>query len=79
MLREEILPLTQYYAYIEISDAPHEEGYPHLTFGKDLWRGYGELALSAPNFAMKRVADRADVYPVFRQLFAKSNSRSVAT
>ena len=39
LLREAILPLTQYYAYIEISDAPHEEGYPHLTFGKDLWRG----------------------------------------
>ncbi len=78
LLRDAILPLTQYYAYIEISDGPQEENYPHLSFGKDLWRGYCELAESAPNFAMKRVADRADVYPVFRQLFAKSNSKSDA-
>jgi uncharacterized sporulation protein YeaH/YhbH (DUF444 family) len=71
LLTEAILPISQYFAYIEIADRP-ESGYgAGLLGGKDLWRGYATLTGSSPNFAMKRVAGPGDIYPVFRELFAK--------
>ncbi len=71
LLANGLLPLAQYYAYIEIGEATRDESPAGFAYAKDLWRGYAELAKSAPNFAMKHVSDRAHVYPVFRQLFAK--------
>ena len=77
LLAEAILPLTQYYAYIEIAD----EGSLDDGGGreKDLWRAYAGLKEAAPNFAMARVAGRADIYPVFRKLFAKHPRKGAAT
>jgi uncharacterized protein len=66
MLGQAILPLTQYYAYIEIADEDASDARE-----KDLWRAYAGLKEKASNFAMARVAGRADIYPVFRKLFAK--------
>jgi hypothetical protein len=69
LLAEEILPLTQYYAHIEIAaeGATNSDESRHT----DLWRAYAGLTKAASNFAMARVATRADIYPVFRQLFAR--------
>ncbi len=36
------------------------------------------LKEAAQNFAMARVADRADIYPVFRKLFAKQTAKGAA-
>ena len=76
LLTDEVLSLSQYYAYIEIADRLDDDqpGASQLT-GKELWRGYAALAEIAPNFAMKRVAGPADIYPVFRELFAKQNRK----
>jgi uncharacterized protein len=76
LLAEAILPLTQYYAYIEIAD----EGAALDGGGreKDLWRAYAGLKEAAPNFAMARVAGRADIYPVFRKLFARQAKQGAA-
>ena len=69
LLAGAILPSTQYYAYIEIADegARDDDGGRQ----KDLWRAYAGLKEAASNFATARVAGRADIYPVFRKLFAK--------
>jgi uncharacterized protein len=69
LLAEAILPQTQYYAHIEIAaeGAINSDESPHT----DLWRAYAGLKEGASNFAMARVATRADIYPVFRQLFAR--------
>ena len=69
LLAEAILPLTQYYAHIEIAaeGAINSDESRHT----DLWRAYASLKEAASNFAMARVATRADIYPVFRQLFAR--------
>jgi uncharacterized sporulation protein YeaH/YhbH (DUF444 family) len=72
LLSQKILALTQYYAYIEIGEPTRDEGMAFSAYAKDLWRGYVEMAKSQPNFAMRHVRDRADVYPVFRQLFSKT-------
>ncbi len=78
LLANGLLPLAQYYAYIEIGEATRDESPAGFAYAKDLWRGYAELAKSAPNFAMKHVSDRAHVYPVFRQLFAKHRTEGKA-
>ncbi len=75
MLMQSILPLVQYYAYIEIAD----EDSPIDVGGKELWRAYAGLKEAAPNFALARVAGRADIYPVFRKLFARQTSKGAAT
>ena len=76
LLAQAILPLTQYYAYIEIAD----EGAALDGGGreKDLWRAYAGLKEAASNFAMARVAGRADIYPVFRKLFARQAKQGAA-
>jgi uncharacterized protein len=74
LLMQSILPLVQYYAYIEIAD----EGSPLDVSGKELWRAYAGLKEAAPGFAMARVAGRADIYPVFRKLFARQPSKGAA-
>jgi uncharacterized sporulation protein YeaH/YhbH (DUF444 family) len=75
LLNDEILPTTQYFAYIEIADRDLSS---HWSGGdsKELWRGYAELADSAPNFAMRKVATPADIYPVFRELFARNREKA---
>ncbi len=78
LLANGLLPLAQYYAYIEIGEVTRDENPAGFAYAKDLWRGYAELAKSAPNFAMKHVSDRAHVYPVFRQLFAKHRTEGKA-
>jgi uncharacterized sporulation protein YeaH/YhbH (DUF444 family) len=75
LLEAEILPLAQYFAYIEIAERGESRGWGGPTGGKDLWRGYAGLAQRAPTFAMKQVAAPADIYPVFRELFAKSKAK----
>jgi len=76
LLAEAILPLTQYYAYIEIADEGVSDHGGHRE--KDLWRAYAGLKEAAPNFAMARVASRADIYPVFRKLFARQAKQGAA-
>jgi len=72
LLKEAILPLCQYYAYLEVG--PEDEGGPLATRSartSSLWRAI-ETALdpSAP-LAMRKVRHRRDIYPVFRELFAR--------
>ena len=75
MLSEAILPTTQYYAYIEIGERDNAHHWSGQD-SKELWRGYAELAESSPNFAMRKVAAPADIYPVFRELFARQREKA---
>jgi len=60
LLNERLLPLLQYYCYIEITDRGHQE----------LWQFYEKLVETNPEgFAMRGIEDYADIYPVFRDLF----------
>ena len=76
LLAEAILPLAQYYAYIEIVAEGASDG--DESRQSDLWRAYAGLKEAAPNFAMARVAGRADIYPVFRKLFARQTRHGAA-
>jgi len=71
LLTEEILPVCQYFAYVEVYDPRQMEIFASGVNVSELWRHYAAAA-DRPNFAMKRVFNKGDVFPVFRQLFAKS-------
>ena len=72
ILNEHIMPLCQYYAYIEILDEREMEVFANEDSGAELWRAYRAAASQWPNFATKRIAKPADIFPVFRELFRKS-------
>ena len=62
ILSEQILPLVQYYSYVEITPQDHQM----------LWYEYEKVMAENPNsFAMQQISDPSDIYPVFRHLFER--------
>lgn len=74
ILRDAILPLCQYYAYIEILDEREMKAFASEDSGAELWRAYRSVAGRRPNFATKRISKPADIFPVFRELFKKADA-----
>jgi uncharacterized sporulation protein YeaH/YhbH (DUF444 family) len=72
ILNGQIMPLCQYYAYIEILDEREMEVFANEDSGAELWRAYRTVSVFWPNFATKRIARPSDIFPVFRELFKKS-------
>jgi len=72
LLTEEILPICQYFAYVEVYDPRQEEIFLSSLNVSELWKDYASVAPARPNFAMKRVFSKSDVFPVLHQLFAKT-------
>lgn len=71
ILREQLLPLCQYYAYVEVLDEREAGMFRSEANASLLWRDYKAIAEERSNFAMRRVFSKADIFPVFRDLFAK--------
>jgi uncharacterized sporulation protein YeaH/YhbH (DUF444 family) len=71
LLTDQILPICQYFAYVEVHDERQAEIFMSNQNVSDLWKDYAACAPRA-NFAMKRVFNKSDVFPVFHQLFAKT-------
>lgn len=65
-LRDAVLPLTRYFAYIEVPD--------DVLRRSPLWAEYEELAGAGGVFAMTRVTRANEIYPVFRELFRKETA-----
>ncbi len=61
LLDKQILPVTRYYSYIEITRRAHQT----------LWREYEALQANCDNFAMQNIRTVEDIFPVFRELFKK--------
>lgn len=61
LLRDKIMPLLQYFAYIEIMPRHHQS----------LWEVYQKVGEQYPNFAMENIDTVADIYPVFHELFKR--------
>ncbi|MDA4847140.1 YeaH/YhbH family protein [Hoeflea poritis] len=74
ILNEELMKDCQYFAYVEIVDEAEAEFLNSEENGIELWREYRRVAGRWPNFAMKRIARPGDIYPVFRELFAKKTA-----
>ncbi len=74
LLKNAILPLCQYYAYLEVGHAKDDGG-----DATSLWRAYELVAGSDDRMAMRKVSHRRDIYPVFRELFAKGGAKAEAS
>ena len=65
LVEQKLLPASQYFAYIEVSERPG----PGETI---VWHGYKEVADRHKHFAMRRVSNLAEIFPVFHELFSSS-------
>ena len=63
LLTDFILPVCRYFAYVQVAD---EE--------QNLWEEYTRLQISHPQFAMRKVTQAGQIYPVFRDLFKKEGA-----
>jgi uncharacterized protein len=63
ILADRILPLVRYFAYVQVAE---EE--------QNLWDEYAQLAAETKTFAMRKVTEASQIYPVFRELFKKERS-----
>jgi len=62
LMSDHLLPLCQYYSYIEITPHDHQA----------LWRTYEEVHEAYPEkFSLQHIIGVEDIYPVFRELFHK--------
>ncbi|MDO6442962.1 MULTISPECIES: YeaH/YhbH family protein [unclassified Marinobacter] len=62
LLTDSILPLVQYFAYVEITPQDHQM----------LWHEYERVQERFPeSFAQQQIADPGEIYPVFRRLFER--------
>jgi hypothetical protein len=79
LLTKSILPACQYYAYLEVGrDSEHfPPGF--IRRDSDLWQTYSGLIRNGAPMAMRKVGHRRDIYPVFRELFAKKTQGEQAT
>ena len=64
LLVNKIMPLLQYYAYVEITPDEHQR----------LWHEYLAVKQQCANFAIQRIDGLEDIYPVFRKLFRKKEA-----
>jgi uncharacterized sporulation protein YeaH/YhbH (DUF444 family) len=79
LLTKTILPACQYYAYLEVGrDSEHfPPGF--IRRDSDLWQTYSAIIRAGAPMAMRKVGHRRDIYPVFRELFAKKTQGEQAT
>lgn len=61
LMDEKIMPLLQYFTYIEIMPRHHQS----------LWEVYQKIQQKYPNFAMENIDNVQNIYPVFRELFKR--------
>ncbi len=78
LLNDSILPICQYYAYLEVGR--EGENFPpgFIRRESDLWQTYQAIVRSGAPMAMRKVNHRRDIYPVFRELFARKTEKAEA-
>lgn len=67
LLNERLLPLTRYFAYVQVAE---EE--------QNLWEEYTQLLELHRHFAMRKATEASQIYPVFRDLFRKEGAQVAA-
>jgi len=75
LLKSTILPLCQYYAYLEVGRGDERMG-GRVQPASSLWRAYELISGPKTPLAMRKVRDRREIYPVFRELFEKKGAAS---
>jgi hypothetical protein len=72
LLTEMILPISQFFAYLEVGEA---NGSTFEMPDSSLWTLYWRLHEDGAPLSMRKVTSRAEIFPVFRDLFHRRQSR----
>ena len=78
LLTHAILPVCQYYAYLEVGRESEHFPPGFIRRDSDLWQTYAEIVRAGAPLAMRKVNHRRDIYPVFRELFARKQATAGA-
>jgi uncharacterized sporulation protein YeaH/YhbH (DUF444 family) len=65
LLVDSLLPVCRYFAYVQVAE---EE--------QNLWEEYSRVQESHPHFAMRKVTQASQIYPVFRELFKREGAHA---
>ncbi len=63
LLIGKLLPVSRYFAYVQVGEED-----------QNLWEEYTQVLDTNANFAMRKLSEPAEIYPVFRELFKKGGS-----
>ena len=63
LLLAKLLPVSRYFAYVQVGEED-----------QNLWDEYSQVLDAKPNFAMRKISEAAEIYPVFRELFKKGGT-----
>jgi uncharacterized sporulation protein YeaH/YhbH (DUF444 family) len=78
LLRDVILPVCQYYAYLEVGSDSDRMQTGFINHKTSLWQTYETLQEDGANLAMRKVNHRREIYPVFRELFRRRDAEAGA-
>jgi hypothetical protein len=72
-LRDVVLPAVQYFAYLEVGSPDTGDGHygMHYSAESSLWGLYSKLVAEGAPLSMRKVSQRTEIYPVFRELFRR--------
>lgn len=77
LLKTAILPVTQYFAYLEVAEAHEHRGGSMPE--SPLWTVYDRLRAEGENLAMRKVSSRSEIFPVFHELFQRRRGKARAS
>lgn len=69
LMSNEILPMCQHFAYLEVCESGNSNPFHSPKSG--LWETYEHIKSEKVPLTMRKVSDRSEIYPVFRELFKK--------
>src|SRR6201996_4429635 len=76
LLTGSILPASQFFAYLEVGEAG---GYSFEMPDSSLWSLYERLRGNGAPLSMRKVSDRAEIFPVFHDLFQRRAKQEKAS
>src|SRR5271163_1648188 len=75
LLTENILPVSQFFAYLEVGDA---NGSTFEMPDSSLWTLYQRLRAEGAPLSMRKVSSRSEIFPVFHDLFQRRRNQEKA-
>jgi len=76
LLTGQILPVCQFFAYLEVGEAG---GYSFEMPDSSLWSLYERLRSNGAELSMRKVRDRSEIFPVFHDLFQRRANQEKAS
>jgi uncharacterized sporulation protein YeaH/YhbH (DUF444 family) len=75
LLTEKILPVSQFFAYLEVGESG---GSTFDMSDSSLWTLYQRLRAEGVPLSMRKVSDRSEIFPVFHDLFQRRRKQEKA-